>query len=149
MIQKFKKTFASLLVLFAILAPAIAAPAMAAAVTGTGTGTCPTSGSSVDIHSCLTEGACLSTNTATCTASSDPNGSINKLLSTIINIFSLVVGVIAVIMIIIGGIRFVLSGGDSSNVSAARNSILYAIVGLVVVALAQIIVHFVLARVGS
>lgn len=76
-----------------------------------------------------------------------PNQRINEIITTIINIFSLVVGVVAVIMIIIGGFRYITSGGDSGNVSAAKNTILYAIIGLVVVALAQFIVRFVLARV--
>jgi len=87
--------------------------------------------------------------TAGCGTAAQSNGSVDKLLSTIINILSLVVGVIAVIMIIIGGMRFVLSGGDSNNTNSARNSIIYSIVGLVIVALAQVIVHFVLNRVQS
>jgi hypothetical protein len=61
-----------------------------------------------------------------------------------INIFSVVVGVIAVIMIIIGGVKYITSGGDASNVTGAKNTILYAIIGLVVVALSQVIVQFVL-----
>lgn len=70
----------------------------------------------------------------------------NKLLTTIINIFSAIVGVIAVIMIIVGGLRYITSGGDSSKVSAAKSTLMYAIIGLVIVALAQLIVHFVLAQ---
>jgi hypothetical protein len=74
---------------------------------------------------------------------------VNSLISTVINIFSLVVGVVAVIMIIVGGFRYITSGGDSNNVSAAKNTILYAIIGLVIVALAQFIVRFVLERVTT
>ncbi len=144
MIQRLKSIFASLLIMTAFFAP-LAVPAFASAAN------CPTGPNSTttDIQGCLKEGACLSTSTASCAAATNPNGSVNRLLTTVINIFSLVVGVIAVIMIIIGGIRFVLSGGDSANVTAARNSILYAIVGLVIVALAQVIVHFVLARIST
>ncbi len=47
-------------------------------------------------------------------------------------------------MIIINGLRFITSGGDSNAVSSAKKGILYAIVGLVIVALAQFIVRFVL-----
>lgn len=72
---------------------------------------------------------------------------VNQLIRTIINIFSLVVGVVAVIMIIIGGLKYITSGGDSSNVTGAKNTILYAIIGLVIVALSQVIVRFVLSRV--
>ncbi len=73
-------------------------------------------------------------------------GGVNQVLSRVINIFSLVVGLVAVVMIIIGGFRYIVSGGESSSVSGAKNAILFAIVGLVIVALAQLIVHFVLAK---
>lgn len=72
--------------------------------------------------------------------------SVNSLIKNVINIFSLIVGVISVLMIILGGFRYITSGGDSGKVSTAQQSIIYAIVGLVIVALAQIIVRFVLAR---
>ncbi len=71
------------------------------------------------------------------------------IIATVINIFSLVVGVISVIMIIIGGLKYITSGGDSGNVTGAKNTILYAVIGLVVVALAQIIVRFVLTQVDG
>mgnify|MGYP006171884207 CR=1 FL=1 len=69
---------------------------------------------------------------------------LNTLIGNIINIFSVVVGIVAVVMIIVGGFRYITSGGDSGNVTGAKNTILYAIVGLVIVALAQFIVRFVL-----
>ena len=70
-----------------------------------------------------------------------------QLIASIINILSLVVGVVAVVMIIIGGFKYITSGGDSGNVTGAKNTILYAIIGLVIVALAQVIVRFVLSQV--
>jgi lysylphosphatidylglycerol synthetase-like protein (DUF2156 family) len=73
----------------------------------------------------------------------------NKLVTNIINILSVIVGVIAVIMIIYAGFRYVTSGGREDSVKGAKNTILYAIIGLVIVALAQIIVHFVLAKTTS
>jgi hypothetical protein len=89
----------------------------------------------------------------------DPNGNcevddagqtaaqrVDQMVEQIINIMSLVVGVVAVVMIIIGGFKYVTSGGDSGNVTGAKNTILYAVVGLVVVALAQVIVRFVVDR---
>ena len=69
---------------------------------------------------------------------------VENLIARIINILSLIIGVVAVIMIIINGLRFITSGGDSNAVSSAKKGILYAIVGLVIVALAQFIVRFVL-----
>lgn len=75
-------------------------------------------------------------------------GTVNKTLGIVINIFSVVVGVAAVIMIIIGGLRYITSSGDSASVNSAKNTILYAIIGLVIVALAQVIVRFVLNQVS-
>jgi hypothetical protein len=70
--------------------------------------------------------------------------SVNSTIANAINIFSIVVGVISVIMIIIGGLKYITSAGDSGKVSSAKDTILYAVIGLVVVALAQVIVRFVL-----
>jgi amino acid transporter len=70
----------------------------------------------------------------------------NKLVANVINILSVIVGIISVIMIIYAGFRYVTSGGREESVKGAKNTILYAIIGLVIVALAQIIVHFVLAK---
>ncbi len=75
------------------------------------------------------------------------NNSVNNVVANGINIFSLVIGVIAVIMIMIGGLRYITSSGDPASTKSARDTILYAVIGLVVVALAQIIVRFVLVRV--
>lgn len=75
------------------------------------------------------------------------NQKINNLIHTIINLLSVVVGVVAVIMIIIGGLRYITSGGSDTSVTGAKNTILYAIIGLIIVALAQILVRFVLSKV--
>ena len=61
----------------------------------------------------------------------------------IVNIMLFIIGAIAVIMIIYGGIRYVTSGGDSSSVKAAKDTILYAVIGLIVAILAYAIVNFV------
>lgn len=70
----------------------------------------------------------------------------DTIIKNVIDIVSLIVGVAAVVMIIIGGLRYVTSNGDSGQVGNAKNTILYAVVGLVVVALAQVIVKFVVAK---
>lgn len=62
----------------------------------------------------------------------------------IINTILVILGIVAVIMIIVGGFRYVLSGGDASNVTAAKNTIMYAVIGLIVAVLAYAIVNFVL-----
>ena len=64
--------------------------------------------------------------------------------SKITSIMLFVIGAIAVIMIVIGGLRYVLSGGDSSQITAAKNTILYAIIGIVVAILAYAIIQFVI-----
>jgi len=67
-------------------------------------------------------------------------------LKRIVNILLFVIGAVAVIMIIVGGIRYVVSGGDSSAVTGAKNTILYAVIGLVVAAMAFAIVNFVVGK---
>jgi hypothetical protein len=64
--------------------------------------------------------------------------------STITNVLLFAVGAISVIMIIIGGLRYVTSGGNTANVTAAKNTILYAVVGVVVALFAYAMVNFVL-----
>ena len=83
----------------------------------------------------------LSGNSGGCSAS---GGGLNELLRKIINIFSVIVGAVAVIMIIIGGFRYVISSGNDQAVSGAKNTIIFALVGLVIVALSQFVVHFVI-----
>lgn len=141
MIKKIKHYIQIIAVSGLMLLPIAALPAVAHAADCTG--------ADPNIQGCLSTGACLSADQAQCAAASDPNGSVDRILTTVINIFSLVVGVVSVIMIIIGGLKYITSGGDSGNVSGAKNTILYAIIGLVIVALAQVIVHFVLTRVSG
>ncbi|MCL4358014.1 pilin [Patescibacteria group bacterium] len=66
-----------------------------------------------------------------------------------INILSIIVGAAAVIMLIYGAFKYITSGGESNSVSSAKNTLLYAIIGLVIVFLAQVIVHLVLNTANS
>lgn len=75
-----------------------------------------------------------------------PGPNVDNTLKLAINVFSFIVGVAAIIMIIVGGLKYVISQGEGSNTASAKNTILYAIIGLVVVVLAQVIVKFVLAK---
>lgn len=72
---------------------------------------------------------------------------IGNVLGAVINLLTTIVGVAAVIMIIISGLRFITSGGDSSKVASAKSALIYAIIGVVVVVLAQTIVHFVIVKI--
>ena len=64
-------------------------------------------------------------------------------IKLVVNVLLFLLGAIAVLMIIIGGIRYVLSNGESSQVTAAKNTIMYAVIGLIVALLAYAIVNFV------
>jgi|SRR5579884_3017243 len=78
-------------------------------------------------------------------ASTDCSGTgVTNVANTVVNILSIVVGIAAIIVIIISGLRFITSSGDSGKVSSAKNSLIYAIIGLVIAALTQLLVHFVL-----
>jgi len=67
---------------------------------------------------------------------------------TIINWVLIVVGIICVIFIIVGGIRYATSGGDPEKVKSAKNTILYALIGLVIAILANVIVQIVFSVTG-
>jgi hypothetical protein len=79
----------------------------------------------------------------------DATSTIQDLAKKVVNIFSILVGAVAIIMIIYGGFRYITSGGDSGRVGNAKNTLIYALIGLVIVALAQIIVRFVLTQTNS
>lgn len=70
------------------------------------------------------------------------NGLFKKIADTLI----FIVGAVAVIMLIIGGLRYVLSAGDAKNVTAAKDTILYAIVGIVVALLSFALINFVVGQ---
>jgi hypothetical protein len=103
-----------------------------------------------DIGECLSQGSDLD---ATLSDGCDPAApgegtrTISDIVTLVVNIFSIIVGIVAVIMIIWGGFKYITSGGDSGNITSAKNTIIYAIIGLVIVALAQFIVQFVLEQV--
>jgi len=133
MIQKIKKFILVTITGLTMLAPALV-PAM------------PVFAAEPDT---INAGLCTGVTNATggtggCT-STDGTASIKTLASKIINIFSILVGIIAVVMVIFGGFKYITSGGDSGNVTGAKNTLIYAIIGLLVVALSQFIVHFVLS----
>lgn len=86
----------------------------------------------------------------TCVLSDDfTEGNLWSTVSTIINWILGIVGVIAVVMIIIGGIQYTVSAGDSGKVKKAKDTILYGIIGLVIALLAAAIVNFVLDGIFS
>ncbi|OVE79230.1 hypothetical protein BVY00_00955 [bacterium G20] len=138
MIQKIKNRLLILGTLLTLALP-LAVPAVASADP-------PVPPTTSSIRGNLCQGANLST-TAVGTDSSCGTADVStfqQTLTTIINIISILVGVAAVIMIIFGGFKYITSSGDAEKVKGAKNTILYGIIGLIIVALAQIIVKFVL-----
>ncbi len=80
-------------------------------------------------------------------ANASSSNPVYGILKSVLNILSYAIGIIAVIVIIIAGLRLILSGGDPQTLNSARNAIIYAAIGIVVAALAQSIVVFALKNV--
>lgn len=101
--------------------------------------------SAVDVNAVNVFDSCAGNNTsAVCKATSTDNAS--NMIQIVINTLLFVLGIIAVIMIVIGGIRYTTSGGDPSGLKTARDTIIYSVVGLVVAIMAYAIVNFVVGR---
>lgn len=67
---------------------------------------------------------------------------VDSLVKSIVALLSWIVGIAAVIALIIAGFKYITSGGSSEKISSAKSALIYAIVGIVIVALAQFIVYF-------
>lgn len=141
MIQKIKT---SLLIIATMLltfgAPTVVMSGVASAANA------PAANCSNDSTSAINAGTNAAFSGDTCNTSTTQNNSnsIAQIARNAVNVLSLIVGIVAVIMIVYGGFRYITSGGDSGAVGNAKNTLIYAIVGLIIVALAQVIVHFVL-----
>lgn len=71
------------------------------------------------------------------------------IFTVISNLLLFVIGALSVVMIIFGGLRYVVSGGNATAVTAAKNTIVYAIVGLIVAFLAYAVINFILGSLAS
>ena len=76
-----------------------------------------------------------------------PKDLAGDVFKNIVNILLFIIGAVSVIMLIYGGIRYTTSGGNANNVTAAKNTIMYSIIGLVVAILAFAVVQFVVTQV--
>jgi hypothetical protein len=72
--------------------------------------------------------------------------SIGNIVSIAVNLFSAIIGIIAVVMIMVGGVKYITSQGEPAQTAAAKNTVLYAAIGIVVVVLSQVIVRYVLNK---
>lgn len=77
---------------------------------------------------------------------SDPITGANGVIVNVTSILALIAGIVSVAFIVWGGIKYITSGGDSSGVSSAKNTIIAALIGLVVAAMAKPVVLFVIGR---
>ena len=100
-------------------------------------------GSSTDA---VCDGVATTSTTSNCSTGTD---AVQKVIKLAIQIFQMIVGIIAVFMFITAGLNYVTSAGDGAKTKTAKDRILYGAIGLVVVALAQVIVSFVLNRVSA
>ncbi len=78
----------------------------------------------------------------------DPESTFGKIVKDVLNIVSILAGMVAVFMVIYGGFPFLTSAGNPESTKAGRNAILYAFIGLIVIAFAQIIVKFVINKIA-
>lgn len=84
------------------------------------------------------QASCLFGNEQGCTPGQTP------LFKLITNVLLFIIGAVSVIMLVIGGIRYTVSAGDSNAVTSAKNTIMYAIIGIVVSLLAFAVVNFII-----
>lgn len=77
---------------------------------------------------------------------SDPFPRGNDSFEPILNVIFMITGALALLMLVIGGLRYTISGGAPDKVSESKRMIVYSLVGLVIVALAASIVNYVLVR---
>jgi hypothetical protein len=78
---------------------------------------------------------------------STPGRSLTSIVRVILYLLSAIAGVASVIMIILAGFKFITAAGDAGKVASGRSTLIYAVIGAVVVAMAQFIVQFVLKEV--
>lgn len=96
----------------------------------------------VSAQSALDEACAADPGSALCNTGT--GGSVESIIALVVNTLLFIVGVISVIMIIVGGIRYTTSAGDGNAVTGAKNTILYSVIGLVVSFAAYAIVNWVL-----
>ncbi len=143
--KAFKNIILSLAVVgagaFSVLTPQAANAVDPAPVTG---GNGSSSGKGINVFSNCSGGVSSTTSGGQICGASQQDD-FPKLMQNVINLLLLVLGMIAVIAIIIGGVRYTTSNGDPGQIKSAKDTILYAVIGLVVAIMAYAIVGFVIA----
>jgi hypothetical protein len=91
----------------------------------------------------------IQTEAARVAGASNPFFGEGGVITVLVEKLSFAIGVASVIMVIVGGLRFITSGGDPQTAKAARNTVLYAIIGMIVAISGVLLVSFVLSRIGG
>ena len=154
MIQKartyLKLAFVVLAVGFPVMLPVNSYAFITTPTTTTPATTTPVTSCSDTTQNAIATGVNAATNSTTSSCSSGTNTGITSTIESVAkqvtNDLSIIVGIVAVIMIIYGGFKYITSGGESGGVESAKKTLIMAIIGLLIVALAQVIVHFVLTE---
>ncbi|QQR51003.1 hypothetical protein IPF89_04510 [Candidatus Saccharibacteria bacterium] len=103
-------------------------------------------GSTTFAADCTSAATCIGTGANTA-GGSGQNGDLGGLIKTVVNTLLYVLGAAAVLMSVIGGIRYVTSQGDPAHIKSAKDTILYSVIGLIVAILAYALVNFVVTNV--
>lgn len=91
--------------------------------------------------------ACAGLSQVDATNDCDSKGSgLNSVVAAVVNILGWIVGIAAIVMVIYSGMKYITSGGDSNKVSSAKNALIYALIGLAIASLSQVLVHYVLTK---
>ncbi len=155
MLSKIKNLIISLGFLVTLLAPLAAPAAVSAACDPTQTdpsasnycATNPQNGVCSGANNlAIPDNGTNQSNPGECGNTNGGTSKVNSVIRTILNVLTAVIGIVAVIMIIVGGFHYVTSGGSQEKVKKAKDTLLYAIIGIIIAALAQIIVKFVLDK---
>lgn len=127
-LQKFKTIITAAFMAVSLTVP-VALPAMAGAA------------GSLQSEACKGLDQLGASGTGCASGKAADNNPVYGLIGDIVNILSWVVGIAAVITIIVAGLQYVTSGGDSAKVTSAKNTLIYALVGIVIAVAAQLLTH--------
>lgn len=83
-------------------------------------------------------------------STADPSSpTVDRAVSAAINVFGFLVGFAAVIMMMVGGYKYITSAGDANKAAQAKSTIMYALIGVALVVVSQVLLRFVIAKTNS
>lgn len=104
------------------------------------------SAQTVDPFESICQGEVEDSSVCNVDGSNDPIAGQEGVIIRTVTILSYIVGFASVLMVMVGGLKFITANGDPNSVSSARNTVLYALIGVVVFLSSQLIVRFVVSR---